>query len=137
MAKGLVNWHLVSLRERVHKASEWFEVQSLSIIISASPGAETLHMAVFDASVLLGVGLDDKVYVFSDNVSGAGFVALGLENRFYALTCTPRDGKTYSVCRIRTLVIGVPAAALITSTGPLEALVSFNSTNRRQLLFCC
>ena len=44
-AKGLVDWHLVSLRERVHKASEWFEVQSLSINTSAPPGAETFHMA--------------------------------------------------------------------------------------------
>ena len=49
-AKGLVDWHLVSLRERVHKASEWFEVQRLSINKSAPPGAETLHMAVCDAT---------------------------------------------------------------------------------------
>ena len=94
-----------------------------------------------DARVLLGVGSDDKVNVFSvSNVSGAGFVALGLglENRFYAFTCTRRDSKTNSVCRIRTLVIDISVAVLISHfhwLSSLEALASFNFTNPRQLLF--
>ena len=87
-----IMYSLVSLRRN---ASEWLEVMRLSTNLSTDDDYAPV-IAVCDSHVLLADGGNNTVYVFNVNaehsVIRAGSVSV--ENEFYRLACTRREGDT-------------------------------------------
>ena len=115
---------LVSLRRN---GSEWLEVQRVQTDIKART------IAVCDSRVYLGGGGGDTLYLFdvsaTHNLRAAGTILL--QNKFYGLACTRRDGeslvafshdRSVSLLRLASLPLRLEPLASIEFKKPLLLL---------------